>query len=175
MSNNNTNTCKIKECENERCSNQSYYCEHHYYFLVLKKRKPLYLTWKNIKQRCYNPSSVSYKYYGGRGIKMCERWKNDYNLFAEDMGDKPKGCSLDRIDPNGDYEPNNCRWVDYTQQNYNQRVQKNNKSGCTGVYKKRDKWQSGIYYKRRYINLGAYTELEDAVKARKLYERKLII
>lgn len=68
--------------------------------------------WRMIS-RCYNPDSDSYPRYGGRGIRVCERWQGEcgFDNFLADMGERPKGCSIDRIDPNGDYEPGNVRWV----------------------------------------------------------------
>jgi hypothetical protein len=70
----------------------------------------IYKIWVGIKSRCYNPKVRIYKYYGGRGIKMCERWL-DFQNFYIDMGDRPSGLQLDRINNDGNYEPGNCRWV----------------------------------------------------------------
>lgn len=85
-------------------------------------------VYKAIIQRCYDPNSKGYKNYGGRGIRMCDEWKNSYNAFqkwALSNGydpDAPRGeCTIDRIDVNGDYEPSNCRWVDMRVQLANQR------------------------------------------------------
>lgn len=64
-----------------------------------------------MRARCSRPDGVAWKYYGGRGIQVCERWEN-YDNFVEDMGFCPEGLTLDRIDGNGHYEPGNCRWVD---------------------------------------------------------------
>ena len=71
-------------------------------------------------QRCNDPKATGYKHWGGRGIKVCERWLKFQNFF-EDMGICPEGLSLDRIDVNGNYEKNNCKWADYKTQRANRR------------------------------------------------------
>lgn len=71
--------------------------------------------------RCGNPQSDSYKNYGGRGITVCDRWK-DIRAFTADMGDRPKGYSLERIDNDGNYEPGNCKWIPKGKQVRNRRV-----------------------------------------------------
>lgn len=81
---------------------------------------PTYNSWAGMKARCSYKKHVSYKNYGGRGIKVCPRWQ-DFRCFLEDMGQRPEGMSLDRIDPNGDYTPTNCRWATAKQQRENQR------------------------------------------------------
>lgn len=79
------------------------------------KKSPTYVSWANMKARVNQPSTPSYRYYGGRGIKYDERWA-DFANFLADMGERPEGCTLDRIDPDKDYGPDNCRWADkYTQ------------------------------------------------------------
>jgi hypothetical protein len=80
-----------------------------------------YTSWKHAKERCNNPSNPKYPLYGGRGIKMCERWKKSFSAFMEDMGKCPPGHTLDRIDVNGNYEPNNCRWASPKSQGNNTR------------------------------------------------------
>ena len=71
---------------------------------------PIYKLWAGILTRCYNAKVKIYKYYGGRGIKVCERW-HDFSNFYADMGDRPRGLQIDRINNEGDYTPDNCRWI----------------------------------------------------------------
>lgn len=87
-------------------------------------RTPLYKTWSSIIQRCTNPNNKEYHNYGGRGISVCSRWE-DYNSFHQDMssGHKP-GLQIDRIDNDGDYSPENCRWVTPSENNRNRRNNK---------------------------------------------------
>lgn len=79
-----------------------------------------YVCWMNIRRRCENPKASQYAWYGGRGIKVCERWQAFENFLA-DMGEPKDGESIDRIDSNGNYEPSNCRWVGRDVQGLNKR------------------------------------------------------
>lgn len=119
----------LLECECGRQSERSkYHVENGYTQSCLNcapKKHGLYgtltnKTWSAARNRCNNPNNKDYIHYGGRGIKMCERW-DIFENFLADMGEKPKGLTLDRINNNGNYEPGNCRWATYSQQNKNQR------------------------------------------------------
>ena len=80
-----------------------------------------YRTWVNMLTRCTNPKVAAYHYYGARGISVCNRWVAFKN-FLEDMGERPDDLTLDRIDNDGDYTPENCRWVTRAEQNENKRA-----------------------------------------------------
>jgi hypothetical protein len=79
-----------------------------------------YAVWQQMVARCTNPKHASWDDYGGRGITVCERWR-DYANFHADMGDAPKGLSIERMDNNGGYEPDNCKWATPLEQRHNSR------------------------------------------------------
>lgn len=86
-------------------------------------RTPTYNTWRAMIYRCTQKSHIAYKNYGGRGIKVCDEWRK-FSNFLRDMGERPQNKTLDRIDPNGNYEPSNCRWATPKQQARNKRKKK---------------------------------------------------
>jgi hypothetical protein len=89
-----------------------------------KSYSVIYSRWRHMRRRCQSPKSKDFYNYGGRGIKVCDRWQSFEN-FYEDMGDPPfKGAQLDRIDPDGNYEPSNCRWVTSAENRANRRCSK---------------------------------------------------
>lgn len=85
-----------------------------------RSKTKTYAVWKTMRQRCSNPNDANYHYYGGRGVSVCGRWES-FEAFIADMGEAPKGLTLDRIDPNGNYEPGNCRWATWAVQRHNRR------------------------------------------------------
>lgn len=146
------------------------YCHNHYMQNVHNKNRPLYSIWSDMKQRCFNQNHAAYKYYGARSISVCERWLTFEN-FVEDMGERPTGTSLDRINNDGNYEPGNCRWATPKEQMSNRRVESkaraSSKSGILGVRKIGKKWQARG---RHGVNIGYYQTKAEAIEARKLWK-----
>lgn len=82
---------------------------------------PTYVSWQEMRKRCYDKSVIRYPEYGGRGIRVCIRWKESFGSFLADMGERPTGCTLGRVDGNKDYYPDNCRWERAKEQARNKR------------------------------------------------------
>lgn len=139
-----------------------------------RSQSATYDSWRAMKERCYNKKNKRYESYGGKGIIVCDRWKNSFENFLEDMGERPEGMTLDRIDVNGNYEPNNCRWVDATTQAYNIGLRKDNTSGRTGVARSANgkRWIAYIRFKNQQVYLGTFDSFDDAKSARESAEIK---
>lgn len=90
----------------------------------IKSHPAEYRAWVNMKTRCYNKNRTNYKHYGGRGIRVCDRWlgADGFDNFFNDMGPRANGMTLDRIDPEKNYSPENCRWADMHVQNINKSI-----------------------------------------------------
>lgn len=192
MGNSIITNCSIENCDNNMFSRT--WCRNHYNSWYKygnptaartnSKRgsitgpKYLYYLWAHIKQRTGNKNYHEYKYWGGRGIRMCSEW----DMFADfkdwvlcHLGERPDSrYSFDRIDNDGDYMPGNVRWADKTTQVTNQRLKCTNKSGYKGVLSTSwGPWLAQIDYNKQHFNLGYYDTKEEAIHIRQEWERQL--
>lgn len=129
------------------------------------KKSPVYQSWQSMKRRCNNSKCLEYKYYGGRGISYDKRWEC-FEEFYKDMGDRPKGTSLDRIDVNKNYYKENCRWAGRREQSLNSRKKKNSFSKYKGVHfdKARSVWVAKSRVNGKTTYLGSFNSEVDAAK-----------
>lgn len=131
-----------------------------------------YGTWTAMIARCENPNNMHFDYYGGRGISVCERW-HDFISFYEDMGERPEGMTLDRINNDAGYSKENCRWATQAEQVINQRK----RNGCASKYKGVTKtshgsWCARIQVEGKRVVLGRFDTEEEAAHAFKMAEKK---
>ena len=132
----------------------------------MKYRHPLHFIWSSMKQRCNNSNNPAYPNYGGRGICVSTEWENNFQQFLFDMGERPAGMTLERLDNDGNYCVDNCKWGTRMEQTANRR----NNCKCVGVcwVSNRNRWRAtGL---KDY--LGYHIEWWDAVCARKSWENK---
>lgn len=130
------------------------------------RKHPLYYTWSNMLSRCTNPNAPNFSDYGGRGITVCERWHHFKN-FALDMGMKPSlHHSLDRIDNDLGYSPENCKWSTRQEQNSNKRVYQTSVTGVSGIRFRGKKYQVRVLINGKRKSIGNYNTLQEALDAR---------
>lgn len=134
-----------------------------------------YKIWIDMKDRCSKRRGNS-EYYYDKGIRVCDSWQHFEN-FLKDMGETYKDdLSLDRIDSNGNYHPENCRWVTLVDQSYNRKIFRNNKTGKTGVCFREGRnkpWIARIYVDNELTNIGSFKTFEEAVAAREKAELEI--
>lgn len=172
--------CKIDECERKYYARG--WCYKHYQRwwkhddpeyssreMHGYSNHPLYTVWEHMKQRCYNENEKAYKNYGGRGITVCKEWKNSFEAFFEWALPLWKvGLLIDRINNNGNYYPENCQFVTYTESNLNtQLLRSTSTSGYRGVtyHKNNEKWIAQITIDNKNKYLGSFNTPEDAALA----------
>ena len=174
--------CRINECDKPTAVKVYQLCSAHYARfkrhgdpLVVKHVQmgqtshPMYRAFNKMLTRCRLESDGDYGHYGARGIKVCDRWSgvNGFLNFLQDMGERPEGKTLDRIDNDGDYTPENCRWADKELQAQNTRIHKTNPTGHRGISKGISKaFRVRISVNNRSVYCGQFDDINEAIKAR---------
>lgn len=167
--------CSVKDCTRWLVAREM--CERHYRLFMRGsdvhqrqremhglRKTSTYQIWAQMRARCNNPKHKMYKYYGGRGIKVCDRWNDSFILFLEDMGVRPSGLTLERIDNDKGYFKENCKWATNYEQSCNQRPKKNN-TGYPGVSISGNKFQARIINHGKRKSLGVFDTPDEAHQA----------
>lgn len=184
-----------KICKVDGCNNTAYVCglcNAHYLrkrrhgntgclrdLSGLKQKYPAeYKVFKSIRVRCYNKNDPAYRFYGGKGVKMCDRWLgvDGFKHFMEDMGPRPGGktpggkplYSIDRIDPNGDYCQENCRWADTYTQATNKRATRGSETGI--FHLENGRWRARLTHLEKEYS-GTFNSRKEAVEFRERLKR----
>lgn len=161
-------SCRLQDTPHQKLNNAS---------LEYKRE---YKTWASMNARCYKETTVWFEYYGGIGVTVCDRWNPkkspEYAFlnFLEDMGVRPEGMSLNRINGAEVYSKETCEWATLSIQAYDQRIKSTNKSGKAGVFwhERDSRWLVSIGFKCKRIHLGSFVCIDDAISAREDAELK---